>query len=321
MEELNYYDLEKMIQKCVIGEIDMHEPIEITNKLKNQRIEMSLLKHFLILCQSDKSSLIHILSTLRYRIKSKLLELINTNHFIRLYIQNIIREWSLDATPIDLFIDGLDQCDYVEGDDLADYEDLLESRRRTQEGGMRLKTLEDSLKERQQSYVTMTRDHANQIQEKIKDIHVECQDCMSGIKQHTSKTMERYSLIDPKYKDIILDLSTKSKSSYLEYSSRIQKEESESLSIFMNELQNLDIPDNINTIFLNYVITLTMIKKEMNYISHSFKDLLSTMIPTMSVLDKFMDGSNELELLVVDEQPVKADETSSSGSIFGFTFF
>ena len=38
MDQLNYYDLENILSKCVSGEIDMHEPIEVTNKLKNQKI-------------------------------------------------------------------------------------------------------------------------------------------------------------------------------------------------------------------------------------------------------------------------------------------
>ena len=322
MEELKYYDLERMIQKCVSGDIDMHEPIEVTNILKNQRHEMSILKHFLLLCQSDKKSLIHILSILRYQIKQKLLELINSNHFINRYIQNIIHEWSLDITPVDLFTDGLDQCNYIEGEDLVNYDNLLEERKKIQEGGMKLQTLEDALKERQLSYTPMTRDYADQIKQRIKDLHTECTGCIGRIKGHTSNTMERYSMLDPKHTDILLDLSTKSKSTYLEYSNRIQKDESSSLSIFMNEVNDLDIPDNIHTIFLNYILTLTMIKKEMNFISHSFKGLLSTIQPKMGILDKFMDGSNELELLVVDEAPEKSNEpSSSSGSIFGLSFF
>ena len=48
MEQLNYYDLDTIINHCSMGHIDMHEPIEVTNKLKNKKIEISLLKHFLI---------------------------------------------------------------------------------------------------------------------------------------------------------------------------------------------------------------------------------------------------------------------------------
>jgi len=330
MDELNYYDLENIIRKCVSGEIDMHEPLEVINKLKNQRTEISILKHFLILCKTDKKSLIHILSALRYQIKQHILGLLNENIFIRHYIQHIIHEWSLDITPTDLFMDGLDQCNYTEGDDLVDYENLVTEKKCIQEGGTKLNLSEEALKERQVSYTPMTRDYATQIQEKIKGLNTECHSCIDRVKQHTSSTMERYTMLDPKHRDILIDLSTKSKSIYLEFSNRIKQEESSVLSTFMNEVNDLDIPDDIHTIFLNYVITLNMIKKEMNYITHSFKGLLIELQPKMSILDKFMDGSNELDALVVDDtsnidDTSNVDNTSkvdnSNSSMFGFSFY
>jgi hypothetical protein len=307
MDQLNYYDLENIISKCVSGEIDMHEPIEVTNKLKNQRTEMSILKHLLILCQSDKKSLIHILSVLRYKIKSHLLELINDSAFIRHYIQNVIHEWSLHVTPADLFKDGLDQCDYHEGDDLYDYGQLINEKKCSQDGGHKLKVLEDGLKTRQEEYKPMTSEFAGLIQDKVRDLHTECYDCMGRIKSQASDTMEKGQLLDPKHKDVIIDLSSKTKATYLEYSDRL-KEDSSAFSTFLSEKQDLDIPDNIHTIFLNYLITLNMVKKEMNFITHSFKGLLTDIQPKMVVLTKFMDGLNELEDLVEDPEPVHQQE-------------
>jgi len=300
MDQLNYYDLDNILSKCVSGEIDMHEPIEVTNKLKNQRTEMSVLKHLLILCQSDKKSLIHILSVLRYQIKSQLLELIDDNAFIRHYIQNVIQEWTLDVTPVDLFKDGLDQCGYQEGGDLYDYGQLINEKKCSQEGVHKLKVLEDGLKTRQAEYKPMTREFADLIQGKVRDLHTECDGCMGRIKTQTSETMEKGKMLDPKHKDIIIDLSCKTKATYLEYSDRL-KEDSSAFSTFLSEKQDLDIPDNIHTIFLNYLITLNMIKKEMNFITHSFKGLLTDIQPKMVVLNKFMDGLNELDDMNIEE--------------------
>ena len=121
MNQLNYHALEYILDNCVSGKIDMHEPIEVTNKLKNQKTDVPLLKHLLLLCRSDKKSLIHILSVLRYRIKNHLLELIDDNAFIRHYVQNVIHEWNLDVTPVDLFKDGLDQFDIDEDEVINNY--------------------------------------------------------------------------------------------------------------------------------------------------------------------------------------------------------
>ena len=54
-EELNYYDLDALFNKCVSGELDIHQPLEVSNKLKNRRHEISFLHHLLNL-----SSLVHI---------------------------------------------------------------------------------------------------------------------------------------------------------------------------------------------------------------------------------------------------------------------
>ena len=312
MEQLNYYDLQNIINKCSSGEIDMHEPIEVTNKLKNQKTEMSILKHLLVLCKSDKKSLIHILSILRCKIKENLLYLINDNAFIRHYIQNVINEWTLDIAPVDLFSDGLDQCGYSEGDDLFDYEQLVLERRNIQEGGYRLKVIEEGIKKRQQEYKPMTREYAETVQESIRDLHNKCYSCMGRVKQHSVDTSEKYKMLDPRHKDILIDLSSKSKSTYLEYSNRIKDEESSVFSTFLNEKHDLDIPDNIHTIFLNYLITLNMIKKEINFINHSFKGLLSDIQPKMVVVTKFMDGLNELEDLIEDPEPDQSLDESES---------
>ena len=318
MEELNYYDLENIIKHCVEGNIDMHEPIEVTNKLRNKKVEISLLKHFLIVCKSDKTTLIHILSQLRYELKLMLLKLVQSNQYVNQYIQNVINEWSLKITPEELLQDGLDQCNYREGDDLIDYETYLKEKLNIQEGGTKIITLQDAIKQRQEQHKQMTREYADQIQEKIKNIHSECSDCVGRVKHNINEVTSKHQLLDPKHRDILLDLSTKSKSAYLEF---LHKQKSTPLTVFMSELQDLDIPDNIHTIFLNYVITLNMIKKELYFVSNSYKHLLRQMNPHMESVTEFMDGSNPLDILVVDEPRELPKTEPTSGSLLGFSFF
>lgn len=319
MEDLHYYDLPGLIKLCVMGDIDMHEPLEISNRLKNQKIEISILKHFLILCERDNKSLIHILSLIRSRIKEYLLGLLSENHYVKNYIQNVIDEWGYEIVPEELFMDGLNKTDYVDGDDIIPYEQLLEEKRISEETSQKLKMIEDGIKERQESYIPVTREYAEQIQDRIKDLHTQCKTCMDSAKKQSGGAMEKLKLIEPKHRDILLDLSIKPKSMYIEYLSLISKEESSVLSSFMSDLQNVNIPDNIHTIFLNYVITINMLKKEINYMSNSFKQLIVDSQPRLQLLNKFTDGSDELHMLVIDEDKGKQVEEPSSG--FGFSFF
>ena len=53
----------------------------------------------------------------------------------------------------------------------------------------------------------------------------------------------------------------------------------------------------------------------MNFITHSFKGLLTDIQPKMVVLTKFMDGLNELEGLVEDPEPVQQQQEDLPGLI------
>lgn len=294
MEQLNYFQLDDIIQLCITGDIDMHEPIEITNKFKNQRVEISLLKHFLILCKQQKIPLIHILSRLRCGIRQHLLSLIDENSFIQHYIQNVIDEWRLDCSPVDLFQDGLEQCNYSEGSDLFDYSKLIDEQTKSKQDTHRLHVIEQGLKTRQSENLPVTVEFADEIRVKLKDLHTDCIGCMERVKQHSSDLMDKYSMILPEHLEVITDLSSKSKPTYLEFSNQFKQEDNPIFAAFLNDTHDLNIPENIHTIFLNYLITLNMIQKEMNYMNHSFKHIIKQMNPHIIVLNKFMDGFNEL---------------------------
>ena len=116
-----------------------------------------------------------------------------------------------------MFKDGLDQCGYSEGDDLFNYQALIDERKCSQEGGSHLDVLEKALKQRQQSFTPMTQDYASQIQDKIKGLYTECNECVGRVKGYTSDTMQKQKTIVPLHMDVLVDLSCKSKSTYFQY--------------------------------------------------------------------------------------------------------
>lgn len=319
MEELNYYDLNGLIELCVNGSLDMHEPLEVSNRMQNQKIEISILKHLLIICERDNHTLIHILSMIRSNIKENILTLLSDNIYFKRYLINVIQEWGSEIMPEDLFNDGLNKCGYREGDDILPYEELLNQKKISNETSQKLEMIEQGIKERQESYTPVTKEYAEDIQNRIKDLHSQCSVCMDKIKEQRGGALDKLTLIEPEHRDILLDLSIKPKALYIEYLNIITKEESSVLSGFMTDIQNVNIPDNIHTIFLNYVITINMLKKEINYVSNSFKQIMIESQPRLQLLNKFTDGSDELNMLVIDEDKSKQVEESSSG--FGFSFF
>ena len=324
MDSLNYHKLDDLITRCASGEIDMHDPLELTNHMKNKKIQISILQHFIILCRSDKKSLIHILSRLRCEIQQSLLRLIQSNPFVRMYIQSVIQEWRQTFPPEELFLDGLDQCGYSEGDDLFSYDELVKEQECSQKGGSQMKAIEDILRQRQDNYSPMTSDFAGQMKSRIRDLHQECSGCIDRVKAHTANTMSLQSMITPVHMEVLTDLSGKPKSMYIEFVNHF-KSSNDVFDTFMSQSVDSEIPDKIHTVFLNYVITLTMLKKELNYITFSFKDILKEMYPQKKVFDKIigdvdllvvdvpMDGEGLSEDVVLSQEPVE-----SRNPIFSF---
>ena len=108
----------------------------------------------------------------------------------------------------------------------------------------------------------------------------------------------------------------------LEFSNK--HNDSSSLSAFLSDKNNYDIPDNINTIFLNYTIVVNMLRKEMNYITKRFHGLLEGIKPKTIVLTKFMDGVNLVDLqkdkpnnYIPDDEPI-TETKEGNQSLFTF---
>ena len=79
MEGLSYYNLEDLINKVAIGELDIHRPIELSNDVHNKRFEIPFLQHLLMICKNEGFSLVHLLSMMHCQIKQSILELIQEN--------------------------------------------------------------------------------------------------------------------------------------------------------------------------------------------------------------------------------------------------
>jgi len=290
MEDLNYYDLDALVNKCVEGELDIHKPLEITNKLRNKRHEVSFLHHLLVQCKTLQRPLIVILSILRHRIKGRLLQLINDNAFIRHYIQSIIYEWSLDISPADIFVDGLSTLDefMLDGEEnLFDYDKLIGEKKACQRAGGLLITLEKDIGENQFRHVPFNRAYSSDIEDRMRDIHTQCYDCMSRVRQNIQEVDTKYSSLEPKHIEVLLDMSTKCRSEYLEHSAR---NDESSIAVLIADKNGVDIPENIHTIFLNYILVLNMIQKEMKYILTNFQKLMEDVQSKTLVMSRYMDG-------------------------------
>lgn len=293
MESLRYYDLENILEHCSTGRINMHEPIEVMNQSQSMKTEMTILKHFVVLSKSDKISLIHILSRLRCSLKERLEKLIKDNAFVKHYVENILKEWQLDIPSGDLLNDGLADCNYVKGD-LFSYDKLVNELECSQKGGNKLNEIERTLKERQDKHKPMTPEFSKQMKLRLIDLLNECKDCSKRTNEHSIEAQTTYKAMDPKHLQVLIDLSFKPKSAYLEFSNQF-RDTNQTFAIFLSETHDIEIPDTIHTIFLNYLLTVNMIKKEMNYINNSLKQIVIYMNPKLETLDKLVKSFTLLD--------------------------
>jgi hypothetical protein len=298
MEGMKYYGLDNIVDNCSSGRINMHEPIEVSNQYQTVRSELTILKHLVILSKSENISLISILSRLRCKIKETLQSLINDNAFVRHYIDNIIQEWRLNIPASELLNDGLASCDYEQGV-VFNYESFTDELNCSQQGGAKLEEIEKVLKERQGQHTPMTPEYAKQMKLRLLDLNTECNACSDRTKQHSIETMTKYKAMDPHHLQVLIDLSFKPKSAYLEFSNQF-RDINDTFASFLSETNDLEIPDTIHTIFLNYLITLNMMKKEMNYISNSLKQIVVYMNPKLEILGKLVDSFTHIDSADVD---------------------
>ena len=266
MESLLYHDLRTFINLCATGEIKMNQVIEIPNVTHDRRIHMSFLKHSIHLSKQFDTNILHILTQIKYRIKEDILSLINSNPYVRNYIQMILQEWGLkDVVAGDIFIDGLDNNDkYSDDYDMFDYEGFINTQQ-----------LIDDLEEKRRSL----EDEVNQMNLDVKKINHsitsfldECIECKTRLTNNLSELTDKQELIEPTYKYVLFDLSVKHKPQYLDKSHL--SDGSSKMSDFLTTTNASDIPDTIHDIFMNYLLCSNMILKEFLYLSFTSKDLL-----------------------------------------------
>jgi hypothetical protein len=335
MEQMKFLSKQTFMDGCCSGTIDMHLPLEITNHIQTMKTEVSVLKHLLIICQLEKVPLLDILSELRCQLKYKLHELIDSNPFVYKYIENVIGEWRMNISPHELLDDSMESCNYSEGSPIFNYQCLVDEINSSQKGGALLEDLEKELSERQSTFTPMTRDYVESMKQRVSDASSKCNSCLENTQKYTNEVAVKHSHVNLHHSDIVIDMSCKPKPMYLEYCNQF-KDENPVFETFLNDSNDLTIPDNINTMFLNYLLIINMIKKELNYINDSFKQVLVVIEPHTKTLDTLKEGLGNLvtvddpamdgegldeDLVVTRASSPPTVDSSSSISLPSFSFF
>ncbi len=284
-EELNYYKLDDFYDKCMKGDITMNKQIKLKNRDHTKEHYISFITHVLYLCNHNNTNLLDILNTLKDKIETYVKNLIRNNYYVRTYIQTIIQEWALTVDSESIF---------DKGNESIKYEEFMKHNRDFNEliGGM--KSLEKNILKNEYNEDT-------DIRELLTMLFTNCTDCKDRIKAQIEQLIRIVSNLEPTYNYLILDLSMKHKANYLE----IANESEQNSSIFnrlINTSTDRDVPDNINTIFLNYILLINLLKKEYHFLITSLKSIDYNLSEHHNSLNVMMDGLN-----IKDVQPVIMD--------------
>ncbi|MBI29355.1 MAG: hypothetical protein CMI95_05645 [Pelagibacteraceae bacterium] len=301
MDNLKYLEKKDLVDKCSDGSINVHDNIKLKNKVQNTLHYISFLEHLLYLCTSKNTNLLKILFNIKKNIEKNVNKYIDNIYFNEC-IQKTINEWNLEIEPEDIFNNS---------DKTYNYDDFIENNKNYNELLFNITGFESIIQKKN-----------NQFDDDIKDsviiILINCNESIDELKTELKKVMNVITNLEPDYNYLLTDLSTKSKKMYMEYI----KEQNKNSSIFDSLITNKndsDIPDNINTIFLNYILIINMIKKELHYIITIYKSLLIKLNEKFNILNKLKeslsikDNVNTIkkEELIDDEDHIEDEEDFS----------
>jgi len=299
-EDINYYKTEDFLDMYMRGKKNIHDMIEVKNIKHTTTYHISFLTHLLYLCKTNNLSLLDILNTLKTRIETFVVRLIKENYYIKSYIETVIKEWSLILEAENIF-DKLN--------DDFNYEEFVSQNKLYNEliGGM--KGLEANIQNKEYSI-------DSDIKDTLMLLHTNCIDCKEKLLNQIGRLVNIITDLEPTYNYLLIDLSLKGKANYLE-KVELANNNSSVFSRLLNTSTETDIPKNINTIFLNYIFIINMLKKEYHYLITTLKSINKDLDNRHGSLDGLVKGlnlqsssseSNSTSILDLDES---SDDESS----------
>ena len=275
MSKLKYYEKKDLIEKCSSGEINIHLPIKLKNKSQNTLHYISFLKHILHLCQENTSDhLLKILFTIKSKIEREYKNSIKNGYFNKC-IERTIEEWNVDLNTKNLFDNTKDTYNY---------NDFLKNNKNYNELIFNINGLENIIRQKNNKY-------DDDIKDSILLVLENTEDYINNIKEDLDKLIVIINNIEPTYNYLITDLSTKSKDVYMEYVEDNIKNASFFESLISNK-SDAEIPDNINVMFLNYIIVINMLKKELHYIITVYQSIMNKLEQKYNMLNQIKESLN-----------------------------
>ncbi len=233
---MEHIELKRLVNMCVKGQIQIGRPIMLTSRDRTQTTNVSFLNHLLKYNGIKQEKLFTLYFKILQMFNRFFGDMMNKSTTFNRYVQHVKKEWNVDTHILYEYNTSLERSRKT-------IEQLLENMnilcRQFRELNMRVSTnnMTDVIVEDEML------DGMDEFLEKVRNISGEI-DELSSVIDSISEGIEGLNM------GTLLDLSMKDKTMYLE---------------FGGVDDDVNIPENINISFLNYVYILNLIKKHIVY--------------------------------------------------------
>ena len=240
MVDGDFLQIKLLVREMIEGKIQINKPLVITSSDRTNTEELSFLSHILKYNNVKKNTMLIFLNEVLEIFNNQIIKLMRNSN-IQNYIDNVKLEWD-DSTDI-LFKDIFTE------EQVKSMENIMENINELCRGFKEINTSvesnnvtdlveENDLVERMDTFVGLI----TEFNENIGEITSELDRFEENLKKLNSC--------------VLLDLSMKNKRLYLE---------------FNDMTDDKNIPENIQNIFLNYLLILNLLKKQIIYYKKTIK--------------------------------------------------
>ena len=267
-----FLDLKILVKEMIEGKIQINKPLVITSSDRTNSEGISFLSHVLKYNNVKKDTMFVFLNEI-LDVFNKQISKLRGNSNVQKYIDNVKNEWD-DLSDI-LF------KEIFEEEQVKLMESLIEN---INELCRRFKEINTSIESNHVTDIVEEEDLVERMDTFVKSL----QEFNKNTEEMTSELNRYESNLNKLNTCLLLDLSMKNKQLYLEFND-------------INEDKN--IPENIQNIFLNYLLILNLIKKQILYYKKTIKkveDIVSNM--KKHTVSRKMTVKSQDELFMIQEQ-------------------
>lgn len=277
---MEHIDLRSLINKCISGQMQIGRPIMLTSKDRTETTTITFLNHLMKYngIKSDK------LFTFYFQVLNmfnKVFKELMKHSSFNSYIQHVKKEWDIDIDKYILYEERVELDDTKQTiEELLENMNLLCKQFRGLNGRVKTNNMNDVLVEDEMM------EHMDVFLEKVGELSLEIDDISKMLNQ-ISENIDGLNMF------VLLDLSMKDKSLYLQFS---QVDD------------DVKILDNINISFINYIYIINLIKKHIVY----YRRIISKVTEISSNMSKYVENSKDTvrskdNLLMLNTQQLNID--------------